>query len=333
MKVYFRADGNTQTGLGHLYRSCALAQMIKDEFECVFVTRFVTEHLRTEIGSAASQLIVLDESDRHFDEFLDLLTGDEIVVLDNYFFDASYQKKIKDKGAKLVCVDDRKSITYYCDVIINHVIGISAEDLSALPYTKFCLGTDFALLRPAFIESMKHAYPMPEDKTILIAMGGTDYNNHSLAVAELLLSGSDFDVVVLIGDAYLHASSLEELKTEYPGRINVYRNLDENKIIALLKQSSIVICPPSSFSYEVCAVGRPLIVGSFAPGQMEIAGQLAKYNLAIDCGALKCLTKDILMNALKQANAFASHCISQQKHYFRGQQPENIIHAFKNLIS
>lgn len=31
-KVYFRADGDNKTGLGHVVRSCALAAMLKDEF-------------------------------------------------------------------------------------------------------------------------------------------------------------------------------------------------------------------------------------------------------------------------------------------------------------
>ena len=38
--------------------------------------------------------------------FLNKLTGDEIVVLDGYQFDSNYQKEIKNKESKLVCIDD-----------------------------------------------------------------------------------------------------------------------------------------------------------------------------------------------------------------------------------
>jgi len=38
-KILFRADGNYKIGLGHLFRSFALIEMFKDEYECVFLTR------------------------------------------------------------------------------------------------------------------------------------------------------------------------------------------------------------------------------------------------------------------------------------------------------
>ena len=38
-KIIFRADGNSNIGLGHLYRLFALAEIYKDHYECVFVTK------------------------------------------------------------------------------------------------------------------------------------------------------------------------------------------------------------------------------------------------------------------------------------------------------
>ncbi len=35
--VYFRAEGNSQIGLGHIYRCLALAEYLKDEFNLHFV--------------------------------------------------------------------------------------------------------------------------------------------------------------------------------------------------------------------------------------------------------------------------------------------------------
>lgn len=39
------------------------------------------------------------QEEAHYDEFLSSLQGDEIVVLDNYFFTTDYQRAIKQKGA------------------------------------------------------------------------------------------------------------------------------------------------------------------------------------------------------------------------------------------
>jgi UDP-2,4-diacetamido-2,4,6-trideoxy-beta-L-altropyranose hydrolase len=36
-KIILRVDGNSNMGLGHIYRGIALAEMLKDEFEVLFV--------------------------------------------------------------------------------------------------------------------------------------------------------------------------------------------------------------------------------------------------------------------------------------------------------
>ena len=37
-RVVFKADGNKDIGLGHIYRCIALAQMLKSEFEVAFLS-------------------------------------------------------------------------------------------------------------------------------------------------------------------------------------------------------------------------------------------------------------------------------------------------------
>lgn len=78
------------------------------------------------------------------------------MVLDNYFFTTDYQRAIKEKGCCLVCVDDMHDKHYVADVVINH--GLTDESLFDVePYTKLCLGFDWALLRHPFIEAVKNS--------------------------------------------------------------------------------------------------------------------------------------------------------------------------------
>ena len=46
-RVYFRADGHAKMGLGHVIRSLALAEMLKEDFDCYFIIRslFVTKYM------------------------------------------------------------------------------------------------------------------------------------------------------------------------------------------------------------------------------------------------------------------------------------------------
>ena len=49
-RILFRADANVQIGYGHFVRTLALADMLKDDFECVFYTQEPTEYQRQAVG-------------------------------------------------------------------------------------------------------------------------------------------------------------------------------------------------------------------------------------------------------------------------------------------
>ena len=38
-KIIFRADGNSEVGLGHLSRLFSLVEMLKDKYKCFFLTK------------------------------------------------------------------------------------------------------------------------------------------------------------------------------------------------------------------------------------------------------------------------------------------------------
>src|SRR5687767_10542252 len=101
-KIYFRTDGNLNLGLGHITRCLALGQMLRHNFSITFFIKqpstSVYEMVRREKFNILS---INDEED-----FFNILIGNEIVVLDGYHFDTTYQRKIKASGALLVCIDD-----------------------------------------------------------------------------------------------------------------------------------------------------------------------------------------------------------------------------------
>ena len=113
----------------------------------------------------------------HYDDFLSHLQGDEIVVLDNYFFDTGYQRAIKGKGCRLVCIDDMHDKHYVADVVINHGLTDSAL-FDVESYTKLCLGFDWALLRKPFLEAArKKRVPMDRKGKVVVCFGGSDIHD------------------------------------------------------------------------------------------------------------------------------------------------------------
>ncbi|MEO5907505.1 MAG: hypothetical protein ABIQ11_12315 [Saprospiraceae bacterium] len=58
-KVFFRADGNSRIGLGHIIRSLALAEIISENFHITFLIQSPDDYLTTEIRKVCDELIEL----------------------------------------------------------------------------------------------------------------------------------------------------------------------------------------------------------------------------------------------------------------------------------
>lgn len=324
-KIYFRADAGAEIGYGHFVRTLALADMLKDNFECVFVTQNPTEYQKNEMAKVCPWVAV-PATEEKFPAFLEMLKGDEIVVLDNYFYDVAYQRAIKGKGVRLVCVDDRKGQQFYADVIINHVIGTTAADVINLNAAKLLLGPQYALLRKPFLLTMQQGgQHLASNHKILVAMGGTDYNNMTKKVLDLLLPHGEYKINLLLGDSYKYEDELAGLP------VCIHKNYSAEKLCELLQRQQLVICTPSTLAYEVCAVGCLLMVGSFADNHIAVEKALAKYGLAIACGKFEELT-DEHFNSLLKETLGDYDLLKKQNYYFDGRQKERFCSCFQELI-
>lgn len=175
-KIYFRADAGPSIGYGHFVRSMALADMLRDNFDCYFATISPSADQLLQIAGVCNY-VPLPSDSSHFDYFLSVLQGDEIVVLDNYYFTTDYQKQIKAKGCRLVCIDDMHNKHYVADIVINHALCDSTL-FSREVYTGLCLGPSWALLRKPFLENLlrKRAERLETSvvERVTVCFGGAD---------------------------------------------------------------------------------------------------------------------------------------------------------------
>ena len=274
-KVIIRADGNTEIGLGHVIRSLALADMLKEHFNCIFATRFLSTHIESEANKVCSLIIKLPETeDEHLSKFLSFITGDEIVVLDNYFYSTDYQKSIKDKGAKLVCIDDIHDKHFVADAVINHAGGSRSDDYSIENYTKLYLGFKYALLRRSFLETES---TIQDNNNVLICLGGADPNNDTLNVLDFVTKKCpEYNYHVVTGNAYVYKKELHSY-TEKKDNITLYASLNETEMCELMQNCSRAICSPSTVSLEyLCSTKGELYLSCIADNQNEL------YNYYID---------------------------------------------------
>lgn len=283
--VYFRADGNSQIGLGHIVRCLAIVEMLGNDFECHFLIQHPGEALKSQILNKCQTLHDLPLSDDYLQEAKHIrdtfLNGKEILVLDGYHFDTQYQNILREKNSKLVFINDIPNLHFTADVIINHTAGIQIDDFSFEPYTKLCLGTNYALVREPFRKASIEERKIQDISKLFICFGGADmFNLTQKALQASIASERIQEIHVVIGGAYPHEASLKEFISQNSKSIHLHQNLSADQMQALMQTCHLAIAPASGISYELCCVGIGLISGYYADNQMRLEDYLLENNLA-----------------------------------------------------
>lgn len=307
-KIVLRADGNRIIGHGHVYRLLALAEILREDFECCFAISSPLESIKIEIQRLNIQLIELPffeyklpnqrlpNEEINFD-LQPFLNGNEIVVIDGYWFGLNYQSQIKNIGSRLVCIDDFCNINTCADAIINHAPNI---DLSTLPShfnSIFYSGLDYAILRNVFYR------PIEPNKSnnckAFVSLGGSDYFGYSIILTQYILQLNYFqEVNVLCSHSFTDETiqQLNRLSTNNT-KVNVQFNLSAPQIVDLLDQCTHAFVSASTVLFEAYARGLYCFAGYYTENQRLIYNGYTNLNLAAGLGIFSALDFQTFANA------------------------------------
>lgn len=321
-KVYIRVDGNAQIGLGHLVRCIALAQMLKSDFEISFVCKKIPENNVNEIKALSFNLIIIKSEKT----FISLVQNDTIVVLDSYDLDSDYQKIIKDKGCKLVCIDDLHDKVFFADLIINHAPNIDPIDYQAQIYTQYALGLDYVLLRPVFLNKAKQPTVNQVIQTAFVCFGGSDTKNITQTVVNILIGDTRFTkIIVVTGAAYNYLNKLKE-SIGNNTRVVLYHAIDSETMCNLIADADLAIVPSSGILQEAIAVGCKIVSGMYVENQKDIFNNYKALGAFESAGYF---SDSELLNAID--NSFKNEIIFRKK-LIDGESGNRILKYFKQLL-
>lgn len=293
-KIYLKADAGADIGYGHFVRTLALASMLRDDFDCTFYTREPSIYQITEMEKVCKWKGLGTVSTQS--EFLDQLSGDEIVILDNYNNDLSYQKSIKEKGCKLVCIDDVHQYPFCADVVLCPD-PCSIGDYKLDSNTQFYAGIEWSLLRKPFIDNAG-SHKAQKLNDIVISMGGADPYCLTQRIVTILLSNTIYNVKAIIGD--------KTIFTIEDPRVDVYRRINAEQIVSLFQNSKIAILSSSTICTEAICIGCPVIAGYYIDNQVEYYQSLASKSLITPIGNLLELDTTALLQAIKNVTSDAT---------------------------
>jgi UDP-2,4-diacetamido-2,4,6-trideoxy-beta-L-altropyranose hydrolase len=286
-KVYIRADGNAATGLGHLYRSFALMEILQDSFDCTFVTR--ENSITTVIPPVYNRVLIpaeisLVQEPKWLQTTLDPKT---VLIADGYHFTTSYQKQIKEAGFNLIYIDDLATEHFYADAVINHAPYVAIEGIKKEVYTSCYFGTKYALLRPLFLAQAAiqktHIDPM---HSVFVCFGGADALDLTLKATQSLLTFRHIKLIHIVLGAAYKKTEIDAVSASN-NRVVIHRNIGEAAMIEVMQSCQFAIAPASTIVYELCCVKMAILGGYYVPNQIHIYQGLLAHQVIFEGGNFK----------------------------------------------
>ncbi len=319
-KILVRVDGSHQIGLGHFFRCIALAQMLETDFEITFVSKEFPKELSDQIALKGFRFQAISNDE----DFLQILHGGNIVVLDGYQFDTSFQFSILNRGVKLVCIDDLHDKPFLADLIINHAPGIDSSDYQVLPTARLALGPDFVLLRPNFLKQAKEERIIDKVEKAFICFGGSDNKNLTESTLKVVAATKRFNTIfVVTGEGYINHGNLSELLPSYPNA-EYHHNIDEDEMLRLMLMSDLAVVPSSGILLEAMSAGCKIISGTYVANQQFIFRAYKETGAIVSAGNF---SDDELIEALNQPAIAATKTAK----LFDGRSGERLLKLFNQL--
>lgn len=306
-RIVFRADGNHTIGLGHVYRTLALAGMLNNDFECVFAVnrpdRFIAEQI-----SQVCRVISLDtdynyplpdkmtEQNQMPFDLQGIVSEKDIVVLDGYHLGTDYQQGLKDTGCKQVWIDDLLRDYPFANAIINHAPGVNPEQYKT--NARLCLGLEYAILRKPFFNPLT-----PKEysnKVGYISLGGSDFFGFTLKIVNGLIATGNFKHLHILCSAQFGEELLGKLKTlaeKHP--ITLHFNLSAPQIVEVMDKCTHAFVSASTVLIESYSRGLKCFAGYYTQNQHLIYNGFVNNSLAGGLGDFHKLSEQDIANLLQ----------------------------------
>lgn len=294
--IFFRADGNSKIGIGHIMRSMTIAKAaISQNEEVLFIT---ADNEADDILDSNNIPHLVMNSD-----YTDMLTeknqikelADEyhpsLIVVDSYFVSDEYFGMLSNL-AKTAYIDDLCQNAYDVDILINYNIQAKKEDYEALYADKkhkpqMLLGTDYVPVRDMFIsaKSTKEISKDHKAKNILLLTGGADPLNLSeiFALEWISREAACKDIVlnIVCGPFY---TEYDKLCGVTKGVKNIILHQNVQNMAKLMEEADLAIASSGSTIYELCAVGVPTIAFYFIDNQKPVYDEFVQRTPIVGIG-------------------------------------------------
>lgn len=282
----FRCDASPQIGGGHVMRCLSLATALAATgWNILFAAR--SGSAATVPGLAKVACIDLDAADDAA-ELEASLAGRKIdlLVVDSYRLGAVYETACRVFAARILAIDDLADRAHDCDFLLDQTLGRVAGDYAKLvpAACRLLLGTDYALLRPAFAAERAaslESRARRKARRVLVSFGAADPYGLAPYVAAALLA-ANADIVLDVVPDRAGRDECANLAERHAGRMQVHFAVEAME--KLMAAADIAVGAGGTMSWERCAMGLPSVVVVTADNQRLIAERVIAAGAAVGAG-------------------------------------------------
>jgi len=280
MHLTIRADGGSEIGFGHLVRTSAIAREVLDRGGNVTYAT-TTPRSVAHICPDGVQTTALPSRDNPapFRGWLDE-TRPNAILVDAYPVDTNYQQIITEYAPLSLVADDTRHVIC-ADMLVNG--NLYAKDLTyefvETPPEQY-LGPSYALLREEIRTLSHQKIPRREHaERALVTMGGSDMTERTPTTIRAF-DGFDIHVDAIVGPGFSAEQETEIHAAAGDVSADVTVTRDPDDLAERMFEADFAVSTSSSTTYELLAMGTPIVSIPVADNQEPIATALCERDAA-----------------------------------------------------
>lgn len=261
-KILVVCEAGEGNGLGHFYRSLALAQILESDHRVTLLTN------GTNLPECGIEVIATD-----FEAFHRIAAYD-LAVLDGYEFPLPLLNALIDNNIPFVEVSDFDKMLYPTKWWINP--SIDEQNTPGL-------GLNYSLLRKEILqEAQNRKFKESSSDTLFIAFGGTDESSYSLKVVQKLLPTQNFKRIgVLYPQSGKDFNKLKALEAEHK-ELTIFFNLSAAELIKAVDHYGLTLVSSSTIATEMIALRKVVFTCRLYENQRLLHFQMTENKAAIE---------------------------------------------------
>ncbi len=257
-RILFRVDGSRVMGMGHVYRSLAIAEALREGSRAEIAFLMSADHAEGIATISKSGYPVRVFRSGGLEALIDSIRdfAPSVVINDLPLVEDTYLRSLARLGAITINLVDTLDDLEGVSRDAQFVISVMNEDRETPE--GFYGGPAFAILRRHFQGREKAIRDKPTK--VLLTFGGADPQALTLKVAKALSPlSSEIEIVSIAGPAFPHRLMFQALQRTLGGNLPLVNGVDV-QIADLMLDADVVLCSGGMSVYEIAALGVPGIV-------------------------------------------------------------------------